>query len=249
MAAFNNIPVTTFAADTDIKYQKIKTNSKGGKNVRCNLHTQTPRMPLAFDLSVNQNDDGRDKYEISLNFKNQDEVEKVAKFRDMLKQIDEFNITWAAKNSVELFGEDLTTKRDIVEDRYNALLKMPRKVEYAPTVRVRLQTKIDSNAPEYQLYDKEKKEMTFYDEETNALDLSFMTRGTEVVLLIEYTGIWVVGKKFGAGWKLVQGKVYSTTRDMGYALEDDPEEEDTASTQADVLEVTVKETIETLVED
>ena len=247
MSSFN-IQAATFNAESDMNYQKIRTNTKGGKNVRANLRTQTPRMPLAFDLSVNTNDDGITKYEISLSFRGQDDFVKVATFRDMLKAIDEYNITWATENSVALFGEDLTKKRDLVEDRYNPMLKMAKKVEYAPTVRVKLQTKMDSTEPEYVIFNKEKEEIPIWDSDTGNLDLAFLTRNTDSVLLIEYTGLWVVGKKFGAGWKLVQGKVYTTNREMGYALEDDPDEEDPEVKQAaEILgamkEVTVEDTV------
>jgi len=194
-------------------------------------------MPLAFDISVNQNDEGMNKYDLSLSFRGEEESEKVVSFRKMMDDIDQYNITWATENSEELFGEDLTNKRDLVEDRYNPLVKMPKKKEYSPTFRVKLPTKMDTETPEFQLFDKDKQEMTFYDTETNVMNLDFLTRNTDTVLLIEYGGIWVVGKKFGSNWKLVQGKVYSSTKETGYAL-DDSDDEEPAAAQGDPVVMT-----------
>jgi len=178
-------------------------------------------MPLAFDMSANSYDDQKTKYDISLSFRGEAENDKVTEFRSMMDQIDNFNIDWAAKNSLELFGEDLTEKRAIVEDRYNSLVKHGKKAEYAPTIRVKLQTKFDSDEPEFQLFDHNREELQVYDPDSGSLNLSFLTRNTDVILLIEYTGLWVVGKKFGCSWKLVQGKVFVTGSAKGYAIVDD----------------------------
>jgi len=105
---------------------------------------------------------------------------------------------------------------------------MPKKKEYSPTFRVKLPTKMDSETPEFQLFDKDKQEMSFYDVENNVMNLDFLTRNTDTVLLIEYGGLWVVGKKFGSNWKLVQGKVFNSTKETGYAL-DDSDDEDAAA--------------------
>jgi len=188
-------------------------------------------MPLAFDISVNQNDEGMNKYDMSLSFRGEEESEKVVSFRKMMDDIDQYNITWATENSVELFGEDLTMKRDLVEDRYNHLVKMPKKKEYSPTFRVKLPTKMDSETPEFQLFDKDKQEISFYDVSTNVMNIDFLSRNTDTVLLIEYGGLWVVGKKFGSNWKLVQGKVFSSTKETGYALDDSDDEESNVNPQ------------------
>jgi len=216
---------TQFDASSALNYQKIRTNAKNGKNVRSKFKIQTPRMPLAFDLSSNTYDD-RTKYDISLSFKGEDESEKVQRFHETMVSIDTYNIDWATKNSVELFGEDLTKKRDLVEDRYNCLVKMGKKVEYAPTMRVKMQTAMDSYKPEFMLFDQDRKEIEIYDAGADSLTMGFLTRGVDVVCLLEYTGLWVVGKKFGCNWKLSQAKVYTTVIERGYALQDSDEDSD-----------------------
>jgi len=192
-------------------------------------------MPMAFDVSVNQNDEGMNKYEMSISFRGEEESTKVASFRKMMDDIDQFNITWATENSEELFGEDLTKKRDLVEDRYNPLVKLGKKKEYSPTFRVKLQTKMDSEAPEFQLFDKDKQEMSFYDAESNVMNLDFLTRNTDTVLLIEYGGMWVVGKKFGSNWRLIQGKVYSGVKDIGCQILDCSDDEEPNPTPQEVV--------------
>ncbi len=238
MASFdNNTPIKPTDLDTSlhIPYAKIKSHANGGKYIWAKTKVKAPPMRLAFDYNQNEDDKtGRMKYDISLSFMGSDTNPKIAGLREMCEKIDQYNIDWATANSQELWNEDLTSKRVIVEDRYNPMVKMPKKAEYSPTLKVKLMTNFNTGKNEFQVFSNVKGEDGGYPEvdiwdEENGLDLSMFKAKTEVASLIEYTGLWVVGKKFYPGWKLVQVQPKSSSaQEKKYALDDSDEEDEEA---------------------
>ena len=234
----NNLPIkpADFNPAIHIPYARIKAHNNGGKYIWAKAKVKAPTMRLAFDANMNEDDQtGKKKYDISLSFMGADTDSKIKAFQDMCDSIDTYNVDWATQNSVELWGEDLTGKRMIVEDRYTNMVRMPKKVEYSPTLKVKLMTNFTSGKNEFQVFSNVKDsetgefpEIEIWDEE-NGMNLDVFKAKTSMMTLIEYTGMWVVGKKLYPSWKLVQCQCKSAAVEKKFALDDSDDEGDQAT--------------------
>tara|TARA_B100001094_G_scaffold168879_1_gene163306 strand:+ start:4825 stop:5616 length:792 start_codon:yes stop_codon:yes gene_type:complete len=238
MTAFDNtIPIkpTDFTPSLHAPYAKIKSHANGGKYIWAKAKVKVPPMRLAFDYNEHDDDrTGRKKYDMSLSFMGSDSNVKIQTFLDMCKTLDKYNIEWACANSTDLWGEDLSApeKRVVVEDRYTSMIKMPKKSEYSPTFKVKLMTNYNTGKNEFQVFSNTKDpetgafpEIEIWNEEEAQLDLSVFKAKTEMATLIEYTGMWVVGKKMYPGWKLVQCQPKSFgQQEKKFALADSDDE-------------------------
>jgi len=218
--AYDTIDTTLFVA------KPIKTLPTGMKSVifkydNRSLRSQTPQMPQAFELNENKSDSGRISYSTNLSFRYDGEDEKVGAFREFLEAIDLFNVDYATKNSAELFGKKM--KKDIIEEFHKPIVKWPKNDQYRPTIKVKLPFR--DGIPDFQVYDRKKNQFEIYDSETTDTTLDMFSSHVKSVYLLEYTGIWVIGKQFGAGWKLVQAKLYNEPELQGCAIIDDSDDE------------------------
>ena len=226
------IKPTTFDA-TKLTIKPPKTNTKGlgatlvarythdnGEDTR--FRVQTPRMIQAFDLNADKRDDGSMSYSFNLSFRGDDENPKLAEFRTMLEQMDEFNIKYATEHSQEIFGKKKS--REVIEENYTTIVKYSKKPGYRPTLKVKMPMYDDK--PGFQVYNKQKEAMPVVQED-GSIDLSMYSGGSEAVHLLEYTGLWQTNNKFGGSWKVVQTKMYSEPNQMaGYMMDSDSESDD-----------------------
>ena len=239
MTAFdNNLPIKP--ADFDCllhtPYARIKSHANGGKYIWAKAKVKAPTMRLAFNANMNEDEQtGKKKYDISLSFMGSDTDPKINQFYELCDKIDNYNIDWATKNSVELWGEDLTSKRIIVEDRYTNMIRVPKKAEYSPTLKVKLMTNFTTGKNEFQVFSNVRDtetgdypEIDIWDEESG-MNLDCFQAKTSMATLIEYTGMWVVGKKLYPSWKLVQCQCKSAVADKKFALDDSDEEDGATS--------------------
>ena len=188
-----------------------------------NLRLQTPQMPQAFDMNENKSEStGRISYSTNLSFRYDQEDDKVSAFREILESIDAYNVDFATKNSLELFGKKY--KKEMIEEFHKPIVKWPKNDQYRPTIKIKLPFR--DGIPDFQVYDRKKKQFDIYDSETTESDLSMFSPHTKSVYLIEYTGIWVIGKQFGAGWKLIQAKLYNEEQIQGCGIITDSDDED-----------------------
>ncbi len=251
MASFdNNTPLkpTDFDPATHVPYAKIKAHQNGGKYIWAKAKVKAPPMRLAFDYNENEDEKtGRKKYDIALSFMGSDVNPKIGALREMCEQLDQYNIDWATANSVELWGEDLSSKRDIVADRYTHMVKTPKKSDYSPTLKVKLMTNFTTGKNEFQVFSNVKVDGAFPEvdiwTEEDGLDLSVFKAKTEIASLIEYTGLWVVGKKVYPAWKLVQVQPKSSSnQEKKYALADsDDEDEEPAGSGGESVQDTMED--------
>ena len=235
MTTFNNtLPIkpTDFDANMHVPYEKIKDTKQGGKYIWAKAKIKVPVMRLAFDANADEQQDGRMKYSMALSFLGSDTDTKIQSFREMCEALDNYNIDWATANSAELWnGEDLSNKRVIVEDRYTSMVKMPKKVEYSPTIKINMKTAYGSTKPDFQVFSNQKNDAGSYDEidiwsEEEGLNLDLFKAKTSMATLIEYAGLYVVGKKIYPSWKLVQCQPKTDgISEKKFALDDSDDEE------------------------
>jgi len=192
------------------------------------LKIQTPRMSQIFDIGEPpQASEGIPTYNFNLNFRGVDTDPKLRTFLDAMTAIDKFNLDYAQKHSAELFGK--FTKPEIVEEFHKPIVKFSTKrttegAQYPPTMKVKLRFRNDR--PDFTVYDLGRKELSVIDENGQA-DLSMFQQGTKMINLLEYGGLWCIGKSFGATWRVIQTRIYDEPEVKG-CLIFDSDDEDTA---------------------
>jgi hypothetical protein len=213
----------------------------GGKIVyvsysKAPLIVQTPAMAVPFGMSrwEGDNNNGAVKYSIDLSFKDMDTNPSAKAFYKMLADLDARLVEHGFGNQQTWFKGKRYGSKEIVEALYTPMIKHAkdkttgeRTDDYPPTFKVTVPFK--DNAFACDVFNSERELV-----DLNAID----TKGSKVTAIIQCTGVWFAGGKFGVSWKVVQMKVApNKTKIVGYALvdlddDDEDEEEDAPAAPA-----------------
>lgn len=175
----------------------------GGKIIRLlnngkPLVFQTPVMNCPYGVSCYDFDKNPNaKHTMNLSFK-----EGHDDLRLMLERLDERLITDGFDNSMSWFKKKLATK-DVVEALYAPIIKFSKdkdtgetNTKYPPTFRLQVPMKDGKIACEIYNTKKEKVEMS-----------STVMKGAKIAAIVQCSGIWIAGGKFGCNFKIVQMRV------------------------------------------
>jgi hypothetical protein len=216
-----------------VSISQPKVLESGGKLAYVNygdarsLLMQTPSLPSPFGLNVFDKN-GPPKYSIDLamrGYNGPSPNPKVKAFFDALSALDEFMIDQGVKNSKLWFKSDM--KREVVEAFYTPTVKFGRDKEgnqtpYPPNVKLQLRRRRDRDEFETEFYDEKSKT------DPNAKQLKgipieeMLVKKVEVTALMECTGVWFAGGKFGLSWKAAQVRLDSVPTGLrGPAFQDD----------------------------
>ena len=231
----------------NITYKEPKTIGNGGKQVYVEyndskLIVQTPKMTLPWSMGKFDGDQGL-KFSIDMSFKGMDTNEQMRDFHKFLDEFDDILVKQGVKHSMAWFK-----KKDMKEEVLKALFSKQLKEskdkdtgepdgKWPPTLKVKLPYKNDKFTCE--IYDNKKNMI-----DTEQLE-SILVRGCEVQALIEHTGIWFAGGKYGCSWKVIQMKVTAPSTIKGYSFIDSSDDEDVVDEEV----VTVNESGSKFVED
>jgi len=228
------IKSTNFTTD-NLTTKDCATRASGMKSVPVRyegnvLQVQTPKMSQIFELGEPpaNGDGGIPNYNLNLSFRGREDDPKLESYCQMMLALDEYNINYATENSKELFGK--VTKREIVEEFHKPIVKYSTKLtkegdQYPPTMKVKLRFR--DNKPDFEVYDKDKNEVQIISTEKDGeVNLEMYQPNTKMINLLEYGGIWVVGKSFGATWKVVQSRIYTEEAFRGCAIMDSDDSDD-----------------------
>lgn len=200
---------------------------------------QTPSMTLPYGMSAFDKA-GPVKYSAEFSLRGYDEAgSKMQQFYQALERLDEWMIEQGVKNSKQWFKSDLS--RDVIKAFYTPMIRISRDKDgnpkpYPPTIKTSLRQKRDSQEFDVQCYDEKR---TLY----RGIPLEeLLVKGAQMTCLIQCTGIWFAGSKYGLSWKLVQclinklpqsarGFTFVDDGDLGAPsskaqVEDEEEEED-----------------------
>ena len=218
-----------FASDFNIQnleYGEVKKlgDGAGGKNVakmvpvyynKKPLVLQTCEMYSPFGLNTFTGDDGKaDTHSIDLSFRDMESRECLKDLYTMMRALDDRNVSECVDiNSMEWLGKKKVS-RDVVDALYTPVIKMAKDKEtkeptdkYPPTFKVKLPTTATGF------------KCTMFDANHNPLDiLSTNLKGGKITALIQCTGIWLAGGKFGMNWKMVQFQATPRIALDGYVL-------------------------------
>lgn len=200
---------------TNVTVSAIKVMEKtGAKSAYLNynrekLTMQTAReMVLPFGLSVFDKN-GTPEYSVEMSFRGADAREDLRQYQDCLHALDEHMIALGVKNSKMWFKSELNEQ--VIRAFYTPTLRLSKDKEgnplpYPPTTKAKLR-KIGNDF-----------EAKFYDEEGvpyRGLSLEEMlVKGATVTGLLECTGVWFAGSKFGLTWKVKQMIVHHLPQKM-----------------------------------
>lgn len=222
----------------NISFKDPKKNAVGGQSILLNYHNdstnkngplilQTPKMRIPFGLDIAEGDNGVKKYSINTSLANDDTNNTNLKiFTDIIRKLDEHTKKYAEENSELWFGK--IHKSEVLEEFYKSAEKKSKNEKYPSTLKLKLPLKTvgDKQIPQFDIYNDNKELVNLVQD--GEIDLSCLEKGSEVIAIIQCTGVWFVGKtQFGLGWKIIQLKTFKNQKIVGYSIiDDDPDEEE-----------------------
>ena len=196
---------------SNITFSPVKTLESGGKQAYLNYNGQPLLMQVGpletpFGLSVFDKQ-GPPKYSVDLKLRGYDDPTnhpKTATIYEAFNTLDEFMLDQGVKNSVAWFKG--AKNREVLSELYTRNVRFSVDSEgnrkpYPPTLKVQLRKRDTSKR-------EDKFEVEVYDDKKRSLDSvpldDVLVKGAVLTTLIQCTGVWFAGGKYGLSWKAVQ---------------------------------------------
>jgi hypothetical protein len=205
----SNVVTSSNFNSQKISFSAMKSLDSGGKQAYVNydggmfvVQTTSCRLPFGMNCFDKA---GPAKYSVDICLTGYDEAgSKTQQFYNVLQALDDFMIEQGVRNSKQWFKSELS--RDVIKAFYTPVLKWSKDKDgnvkpYPPNVKLNLKKKRDSDAFDVQCYDDQR---TLY---RNISVEELLVRGTQMTSLIQCTGVWIAGSKYGLSWKLVQAMI------------------------------------------
>jgi len=201
-----------------LRYSEVRTLASGAKTVYVNygaekLTIQTPVLYLPYGIgepyeakdSVVSSDKDK-KYDLTVSFRGMDDNPKVKIFHDKLKEIETKVIDDAFANRLAWFKDDFDGNKTFVSKLFTPIVKVDKDPntgkpvgKYPPTFKAKLPYDNKSNTFTFDTYDMENNEVDFE-------KIMKSLKGAKSQLIVQLTGIWFAGGKYGCSWKVVSSK-------------------------------------------
>ncbi len=221
-----------------VTFSDVKMLDNGGKIVyvgynKAPLVMQTPSMHAPYGI---QNWDETTNYTLDVSFKGMDKSPNLQAFYQTLEKLDNKLIEDGFANQGSWFKGKKYGSKEIVEALYTRLLRHAKDKEtgdvtdkYPPTFKMKIPFRDGKFACEV------------YNDKRENVDLStIQTKGSKVTAIIQCTGLWFAGGKFGCSWKVLQMKITPSQTIRGYAFQEvveDKVEEDIDNVSMDDADV------------
>jgi len=199
-----------------IKYMKPYVTKSGSKSIGIiskqtnrSLTISTPWM-MTWGCSdfTDANGDSDGKFNISLNFPNEDErTADTDHFLQKLKDFENQILDDAVKMSETWWGGE-PMSREICKHTFFPVLKYSKnkdtnKVDYTKPPSFRAKVPIYDGVWKIEIYNT-KGELMFPNANSNETPDTIITKLSHVACVLQSSGIWIGGKGWGVTWKLVQ---------------------------------------------
>lgn len=225
MSANSSVVLAQSFNTSNVSFSPVRVLDSGGKQAYINYNggmfvMQTPSCVLPYGMSTFDKA-GPIKYSVELSLRGYDEPGKVKPFYEALSALDEFMIDQGVKNSKQWFKAELN--REVVKAFYTPMVrfgvdKEGNRKPYPPTIK--LQLKQRNGEFETKLYDDRKQPYQGIPFE------ELLVKGAQATALIQCTGVWFAGSKYGLSWKATQIRVDNLPQSArGVTFVDDDEEE------------------------
>jgi len=242
-----------------LKYSEIRTLASGSKSIYVNygaqkLRIQTPVMYMPYGIGEGYEDKSKPelkkntekKYDLTISFKGHEENIKIQTFLDKMREIESEIIDKAFENREPWFKDDYDGNKAFVARLFSLMIKTDKdpktgKVvgKYPPTMRVKIPYDNATDKFNFDTFDMENTEIDFH-------TILTKLKGGKTQLIIELTGIWLAGGKYGCTWKVVSGKFQLSQNNRPKFIEDsdtekvnDEEEEEEEELTADLADTKI----------
>lgn len=211
-----NIESVTFSepkkfGDAGAKIVYMNTNAS-------KISLYTPKMYLPFGLGKYTEPGKPPKFSLNASFGNMSENEKTKELYDKIKELDEKVIQKAQECSL-LWFKKKTMSENVARELYSSTIKFSKdkdtgevNTKYPPTMNIKVPYYNDGF--ECDIFDDKRNEIVESIEET-------IQKGQEIQAIVECSGIWFAGGKYGISWKLKQLKLYKRPDKLTCAFRDD----------------------------
>jgi hypothetical protein len=241
-----------------LKYSEIRTLASGSKSIYVNygaqkLRIQTPVMYMPYGIGEGYEDKSKPelkkntekKYDLTISFKGHEENIKIQTFLDKMREIESEIIDKAFENREPWFKDDYDGNKAFVARLFSLMIKTDKdpktgKVvgKYPPTMRVKIPYDNATDKFNFDTFDMENTEIDFH-------TILTKLKGGKTQLIIELTGIWLAGGKYGCTWKVVSGKFQLSQNNRPKFIEDsdtekvNDEEEEEEELTADLADTKI----------
>jgi hypothetical protein len=175
------------------------------------------------------------KYDLTVSFRGMDENPKVKLFHDKMKEIESKVLDDAFHNRLAWFKDDFDGNKAFVSKLFSPIVKVDKDKntgktlgKYPPTFRAKLPYDNKTNAFTFDAYDMENNEISFQ-------AIMNKLKSAKAQLIVQLTGIWFAGGKYGCSWKVISAKfqlhqnskiTFIVDSDTENVVADDDEEDD-----------------------
>ena len=216
-----------------VSISQPKVLESGGKMAYLNyadsraLVIQTPSLPAPFGLSVFDKA-GPPKYSVDLALRGYQDQPKVKALYNALETLDKYMIDLGVKNSKLWFKTEM--KREVVEAFYTPCVrfgkdKQGNQTSYPPNLKVQLRRNRDGTDFDCAFYDHKSKGDPHAQPLKGIPAEELLVKKVELTALVQCTGVWFAGGKFGVSWKAVQMRLDSVPAGLrGYGFQEDDED-------------------------
>jgi hypothetical protein len=210
----------------DNQSRSVYVNYEGG-----GLAIQTPLMSLPYGLGdwndKNEESGKKDaikKYDLNISFNGADSNPKVKELLDKMVEIEKKITDDAFENRVAWLNDDYDGIKSVVNKLFTPIVKYDKdkatkKIvgKYPPTMKLKLP------------YDSKNETFTFIAQDMGGDDVEFKSimrnlKGAKARLIIQLSGIWIAGGRFGCIWKVVKARFEITkARNVDFIEDSDVE--------------------------
>ena len=264
-----SFPILPKSVDVSkLRYSEVRTLASGSKSIYVNygtqkLRIQTPVMHMPYGIGEGFEDKNKapapelkkntdKKYDVTLSFKGSEENPKIQTFLDKMREIEVEIIDKAFENREPWFKDDYDGNKAFVARMFSPMIKIDKdpktgKVvgKYPPTLRVKVPYDGVNDKFNFDSFDMDNNDINFS-------DIIAKLKGGKTQLIIELTGIWMAGGKYGCTWKVISGKFQlaqsnkmsfiqdSDTEKAGNDEEEEEEEEEEVEVAKELSDVKIE---------
>ena len=246
-----------------LKYSEVKQMKSGAKTVYINygndkLTIQTPALYLPYGISppYSEKEKKDDKpvekvvpgSALDVSFRGMDENDKINQLYNKLKELENKIVDDAFENRELWFKDDFDNNKAFCKKLFSPIIKVDKDPntgkelgKYPPTFKAKIP--FDKN---------ELCTMDCYDmqnEELNINDVFKRLKGAKVVMIVQLTGLWMAGGKYGCSWKVCTGKFQLSQNVKVTFIKDSDEDCDDEDEDDIVPDEVIKEVIKEVVKE
>jgi hypothetical protein len=207
---------------SNVQVAPIKVMDSGAKQAYVNyeghsLMVQVSGLEIPYGMSVFDKA-GPIKYSVDLSLKGYDvDGSKAKQVFDAFNSLDEHMVELGVKFSKQWFKKELSS--DIIKEFYTPCVRYSKDAEgnpkpYPPTLKIQLKQR--EGKFETAVYDEKKRPLSDIPLE------DILVKRAVISSLVQCTGVWFAGSKFGLSWKAIQIKADHLPESIrGFAFRDE----------------------------